>query len=76
MLTGQRGMAGQCTINAIRLTIEIWIVCDRDDSGVMGGTPVQTEVVSAIARADCTAEARREGKLFRIPDVFKSGVRR
>src|SRR5207302_137077 len=70
MLTGQRRMASQRFIHAIRLTLKIWIVRDRDDAGMMSRTPVQTDVVSAIACEDCTAEARREGKLLRIPDAL------
>jgi hypothetical protein len=63
-------MASQDLINAIRLTIKIWIVRDRDDAEMMSRSPVQTGVVPAIAGEDCTAEARREGKLLRIPDAL------
>ncbi|HEV3238373.1 MAG TPA: hypothetical protein VGZ25_15385 [Gemmataceae bacterium] len=70
MLTGQARKTSQCCVNAIRLTIKIWIVGGRDDAGMLSRNPMQTDEVSAIAREDRTAEARRKGKLLRISDTL------
>jgi hypothetical protein len=45
------------------LTIEIRIVGDGDDTGMVSRTPVQRDIVSAIACQDGAGESCREGKL-------------
>jgi hypothetical protein len=47
VLTGQRPMASQCFVDAIRLTSKVGIVRDRDDAGMVSRSPVQTGVVAA-----------------------------
>jgi hypothetical protein len=66
VLTSQRGVASQYSINPIGLTIEIGSVRDGDYAAVLSRTRVQTDEVSAIACENGTTEARREGELLRI----------
>ena len=70
MLAGQVRIDRQCCVNAIRLAIEIGIVRDGDDSGMVRRTSMQRDEVPAIASQDGSAQARRKGQLIRVRDAL------
>jgi len=73
VLTGQRLMGGQCFINAIRLTIQVGIVSDREDAAVASRSHVNTGVVAPWFHVIHVIGGIRVIRTIRISNVrFKS----
>jgi hypothetical protein len=70
VLIGKGWTASDGSIDTAGLTVEVGIIRDGDDPGMMRDTLVQTNKVPAIAGQNGTAEAGRVGKLVFILDLL------